>query len=87
MAAGAVLAHTPLDTVWARRGVNEAGWRGAPFFITDTQTGRLQPRTLASQSDPGSAVCKHLPFSISKGGRCGRSGHGQLGNLIKASWG
>lgn len=32
MAAGAVLAHTPLDTVWTRRGINEAGWRGDSIF-------------------------------------------------------
>lgn len=63
------------------------GGEATPFFITDTQTGSPQPRTLASQSDPSSAVCKHLPLSVSKGGRCWRSGHGQLDNLIKPSWG
>lgn len=63
------------------------GGEATPFFIPDTQMGSPQPRTLASQSAPSSAVYKHLPSSISKGGRCWRSGHGQLDNLIKPSWG
>lgn len=61
--------------------------RHTPFLIADTQTGSPQPRSQASQSDTGSAVYKHLPLSLSEGGRCWRSGHGQLDNLIKPSWG
>lgn len=36
MAAGAVLAHDPLDAVWTPRGVNEAGWRGRLHFSSLT---------------------------------------------------
>lgn len=36
MAAGAGLAHTPLDTAWTPRGVNEAGWRGRLHFSSLT---------------------------------------------------
>lgn len=81
----ALFLHTPY---WLLSGpLMRLGGQATPFFITDTQMGRAQPRTLASQSEPSSVVYKHLPSSISKRGRCWRSGHGQLDNLIKPSWG
>lgn len=56
----------------------------APFFITDTQLGGVQAGSPASQSQaPALLRISTFRLAVSQGGRCWRSGHGQLDNLIK----
>lgn len=79
MAAVSVFAHTPLDTVWTQRGVNEARWRGTLHFSSLT----LRRAALS----PGARPVNQIPVLL-----CINTFHSPsareagAGDLVTVSW-
>lgn len=75
----ALFVHTPLDTVWTQRGVNEAGWRGTLHFSSLT----LRRAVLGSGPGPVNQITALLCINTFHPQSAREAG---AGDLVTVSW-